>query len=57
MDHPHVDFLMKPFELTGQERKDLLEFLETLTDEEFLTDPRFSDPWAEGERAPLEHRD
>ncbi|MEM9456102.1 MAG: hypothetical protein AAGF11_18110 [Myxococcota bacterium] len=48
---------MKPFELTGQERKDLLEFLETLTDEEFLTDPRFSDPWAEGERAPLEHRD
>lgn len=36
------------FELTPEERSDLLAFLHALTDEAFLTDPRFSDPWVEG---------
>ena len=31
--------------LTAEERADLLAFLESLTDESFLTDPRFADPW------------
>lgn len=31
--------------LTEQERQDLLNFLHSLTDEQFLTNPAFSDPW------------
>ena len=31
--------------LTEQEKADLMAFLHSLTDEEFLTDPAFSDPW------------
>lgn len=33
------------FELTDEERVDLLAFLEALTDENVLSDPRFSDPF------------
>ena len=33
------------FELTDQERADLLAFLKSLTDESVLTDPRFADPF------------
>jgi cytochrome c peroxidase len=33
------------FTLTREERADLIAFLEALTDEQFLRDPRFSDPW------------
>ncbi len=35
------------FTLTAQERADLLAFLESLTDEEFLTNPKHSDPFAQ----------
>lgn len=35
------------FKLTEDERADLLAFLHSLTDEEFLTNPAFSDPWTE----------
>lgn len=31
--------------LSPQNKKDLLEFLRSLTDEELLRDPRFADPW------------
>jgi cytochrome c peroxidase len=31
--------------MTEDERADLIAFLESLTDEEFLTDPAFADPW------------
>lgn len=33
------------FKLTAEERADLLAFLRSLTDREFLTDPDLSDPW------------
>ena len=33
------------FSLTPEQRNDLLAFLESLTDEEFTHDPRFTDPW------------
>ena len=33
------------FVLTDQEREDLINFLLTLTDEAFLNDERFADPW------------
>ena len=38
--------LVAGFTLTDQERADLVTFLESLTDQTFLTDPRFEDPWA-----------
>ncbi len=34
------------FELTSEERADLLAFLRSLTDTDFLSDPALSDPWA-----------
>jgi cytochrome c peroxidase len=37
---------VRGFTLTDQEKQDVLAFLESLTDPEFLTDPRFSDPFA-----------
>jgi cytochrome c peroxidase len=37
--------LVSGFRLTDQERRDLLAFLESLTDESFITDPRYSDPF------------
>lgn len=37
------------FSLTPGERADLLAFLTSLTDRQFLTDPRFSDPWTNKE--------
>jgi len=33
------------FRLTGAEKRDLLAFLESLTDKEFLEDPRLNNPW------------
>ena len=36
---------LKPFTLTLDERRDLIAFLESLTDREALRDPRWSDPW------------
>ena len=36
---------MVGFEMSAQERADMLAFLESLTDEEFLVNPKFSNPW------------
>jgi cytochrome c peroxidase len=33
------------FNATPEERRDIIEFLKSLTDASVLTDPRFSDPW------------
>jgi len=33
------------FEITATEREDVLAFFESLTDTDFLTDPRFANPW------------
>ncbi len=44
---PLKDNLIIGFELSEQERADVIAFLESLTDEEFLTNPAFSDPWTE----------
>jgi len=38
--------LVQPFTVTADEKADLLAFLQALTDEEFLRDPRFSDPFS-----------
>ena len=42
---PYRSEFVKGFDLTGQERADLISFLESLTDESVLTDPRFADPF------------
>jgi len=42
--------LVTGFAITAEEKCDLIAFLESLTDEEFLRDPRFSDPWPRDNR-------
>jgi cytochrome c peroxidase len=44
-DNPFKDPLIHGFEITDQERKELMAFLESLTDHVFITDPAFADPW------------
>ncbi len=45
--NPYKDRLfVTGFSITPQEKQDVIAFLETLTDEEFLTNPRFADPFA-----------
>lgn len=39
------DVFLRGFELEASERADLLAFLESLTDDEFLNDPRYADPF------------
>ncbi len=42
--NPYKNKFIKGFELSGQEREDLLAFLHALTDEEFVNNPNFSKP-------------
>lgn len=44
-DNPHKDARLRGIALTPQNRKDLLEFLRSLSDAEVIRDPRFSNPW------------
>lgn len=44
-ENPFKSELIAGFELTDQERADVIAFLEALTDEDFLTDPAHSDPF------------
>jgi cytochrome c peroxidase len=43
---PRRDPLVAGFQITPEEKADLVAFLEALTDPGFLADPRFSDPFA-----------
>jgi cytochrome c peroxidase len=42
---PDQSALVKGFTITKEEKADLIAFLESLTDAEFLNDPRLADPW------------
>lgn len=42
---PFKSGLIVGFTLNAQERADVIAFLESLTDDGFLTDPAFADPW------------
>ncbi len=45
-NHPNADGrLRRRLNFTTQEKANLIAFLKTLTDQKFLTDPRFSDPF------------
>ncbi|WP_189367949.1 methanobactin export MATE transporter MbnM [Tateyamaria omphalii] len=46
-DHPNKSGLLIGFKATEQEVNDLIAFLESLTDERFLTNPAYADPWPE----------
>jgi cytochrome c peroxidase len=43
--HPNLDPRMHRLNFTDSEKSALIAFLKTLTDQKFLTDPKFSDPW------------
>ena len=45
--NPYKSDFVSGFTLTDQERVDLITFLESLTDEGFLREPAFADPWSE----------
>ncbi len=49
---PRTSPLLRGFRLSGEEKRDLGEFLRSLTDETFVTDPRFGDPWESREADP-----
>jgi cytochrome c peroxidase len=44
-DKPNKDPLVGGFELSAQDRQDLIAFLQSLTDEAVLHNPRFANPW------------
>lgn len=43
-NHPNKSAVIQPFTLTETEENDLISFLKTLTDKQFITDKRFSKP-------------
>ncbi|MFK8002626.1 MAG: MbnH family di-heme enzyme [Polyangiales bacterium] len=43
--NPNKSIFVNGFDLTPERAADLRAFLESLTDEEFISDPRFADPW------------
>ncbi len=43
--NPNKSTGLRVFTLTADERRDLIAFLESLTDHEMLRDPRWSNPW------------
>ena len=55
MGHANKSRIVRRFQLTEGEKRDLIEFLKSLTDEELMRDPRWSDPWANPQR-PRRHR-
>lgn len=44
-DSPFKSEFLKPMGLTARQKRDLIAFLQSLTDSTFLRDPRFSNPW------------
>jgi cytochrome c peroxidase len=45
--HPNRSPLLRGFTLTLREKADLVAFLKALTDRDFVTNPKFRDPWEE----------
>jgi cytochrome c peroxidase len=53
---PQKSAFVKGFRLTAREKRDLITFLRSLTDEKFLRDPRFSNPWSQQQTVGAEER-
>jgi len=45
--NPHKSVFVTGFKLSSNEKAELIAFLTSLTDEIFLTNPRFSDPFTQ----------
>jgi len=45
--NPHKSQFVSGFQLTPGQRRELLAFLQSLTDQAFLTNPAFADPFHE----------
>lgn len=45
MTSPNKSVLIRPFDLTDEEKQDLLAFLDALNDETFVNHPLYSNPW------------
>ena len=45
IEHVNKTRILRPFQLTDEAKRDLVEFLKSLTDDELLRDKRWSDPW------------
>ena len=48
--HPNKDSRMQPLPLSPEDKRELIEFLRSLTDVEMTRDPRWSDPWEARQR-------
>ncbi|MGE0443099.1 MAG: MbnH family di-heme enzyme [Gemmatimonadales bacterium] len=46
--NPHKSAFVKGFQLTVEERRALLDYMDALTDGQFVVDPRFANPWPVG---------
>lgn len=46
-ENPNKSGFVKGFQLSQQEKTELLAFLKSLTDQDFLTNPAYSNPWPE----------
>jgi len=44
-DNPNKSLIVRGFQLTTDEKRDLIAFLRTLTDDELLRDPSLANPW------------
>ena len=44
-ESPYLSELVRPIEMSASEREQLLAFLSSLTDEEFLSNPELGNPW------------
>lgn len=50
-ENPHKSQFVTGFTISAEDRQAVLDYLNALTDDEFVTDPRFSDPWPAGSPA------
>ncbi len=46
-NNPYKSEFINGFELSDSERRDVIAFLDALTDERFLSNPEFANPWAQ----------
>lgn len=51
--NPYKDTMIVGFKASDQEIADIIAFLNSLTDETFLTNPDYADPWPEGHAASI----
>jgi cytochrome c peroxidase len=51
--NPNKSSILRGFQISQREKRDLVEFLRSLTDRELLRDTRWSNPWPSAARNPV----